>query len=60
MQRPLVLAALLLVAALPAQKEGSEAPDFTFASAWNFGEFPAAKLSELRGSVVLLEFWGTY
>lgn len=47
---------LCLLAALPAQKVGEPAPEITWTATHNFGEIANKKLSELRGSVVLLEF----
>ena len=54
------LLSLLLATPLTAQAIGSEAPDIVWQHAFAFGDIPAKKLSELRGSVVLLEFWGTH
>ena len=55
-----ILVALTLAAAAAAQKVGAEAPDITWTKTFVFGDVPSQKLSELRGSVVLLEFWGTH
>lgn len=44
----------------PAQKVGDPAPDVVFQTRFNFGKIKAGKLSQLRGSAVLLEFWGTH
>lgn len=41
---------------LLAQKIGEPAPDLTWTAAHNFGDIPSKSLSELRGSVVLLDF----
>ena len=54
------LSALLLTLPAAAQAVGSLAPDQTWGQAFLFGEIPSKKLSDLRGSVVLLEFWGTH
>lgn len=55
------LSALVLAATLTAQVEvGGDAPEFEFDSRFNFGDMQAQKLSQLRGSAVLLEFWGTH
>lgn len=45
-----------LCAQLPAQAIGSEVPDLVWTATHNFGDIPSKRLSELRGSVVLLEF----
>jgi hypothetical protein len=51
----------LLGAALPAQgKVGSPVPDLEFSSSANFGKIKAKKLSNLRGSAVLIELWATW
>lgn len=47
---------LCLLAALPAQKVGEPAPEIIWTATHNFGEIANKSLSELRGSVVLLEF----
>ena len=57
--RPILLA-LLLSIPLSAQSVGGEAPDIAWEHTFGFGDIPSKKLSELRGSVVLLEFWGTH
>ena len=54
------LLAFLLAAPLAAQAVGAEAPDIVWQHTFGFGDIPAKKLSELRGSAVLLEFWGTH
>jgi hypothetical protein len=41
---------------LPAQKIGEPAPELTWTATHNFGDIPNKKLSDLRGSVVLLDF----
>lgn len=57
---PILLYGLgLLAAPLAAQKAGDIAPDITWDATYVFGDIQAKKLSDLRGSVVLLEFWGT-
>lgn len=53
------LLALLFTAPLAAQAVGSEAPDIVWRHTFQFGEIPAKKLSDLRGSVVVLVFWTT-
>jgi hypothetical protein len=52
---PLVLAC----APSPAQKVGTDMPDLAWTAVHNFGDLPAKRLGELRGSVVLLEFVNT-
>jgi peroxiredoxin len=54
----LVLTGLLasLLAPLTAQKVGAEIPELEWTKTWNFGDIADKKLSDLRGSVVLLEF----
>lgn len=47
-------------APLAAQKAGDTAPEITWITTYLFGDIPAKKLSDLRGSVVLMEFWGTH
>jgi hypothetical protein len=56
---PLLVLAFASVPA-PGQQVGSDAPDIAWQKTFGFGAVPAQKLSELRGSVVLLEFWGTH
>ncbi|MEZ6037329.1 MAG: hypothetical protein R3F29_07600 [Planctomycetota bacterium] len=51
--------ALLATAAI-AQKPGEMAPEVPWHKTWNWSGMPEKQLSELRGSVVLLEFWGTH
>lgn len=53
------LAVSLLLGTTAAQTVGSVAPDLVFHHRYHFGEIEAKKLSELRGSVVLVEFWAT-
>ncbi len=48
------------IAPLAAQDVGSPAPDVEWPRTWHFDGMPDKKLSELKGSVVLLEFWATY
>lgn len=60
---PRTLALLAIASALPAQRKpgaGDTAPELTFATRLNFGKLEAKKLGDLRGSAVLLEFWGTH
>jgi thiol-disulfide isomerase/thioredoxin len=52
--------AAALAAALPAQAVGTQAPDLEFQKTFNFGRLKVNKLSDLRGSAVLLEFWATW
>lgn len=54
--RPCLLVLAFAASPLLAQKIGEEAPELTWTATHNFGDIPAKKLSELRGSVVLLEF----
>jgi len=55
---PLALFAVLVPAAAgPAQKVGAEAPEITWLTTLHFDGVKNQKLSELRGSVVLLEFF---
>lgn len=55
--RCLAIACLLLPCGLAtAQKVGEPAPEIVWTTTHNFGDIPGKKLSELRGSVVLLEF----
>jgi thiol-disulfide isomerase/thioredoxin len=56
---PVLLASLPLAPAA-AQAVGEQAPDVEWQKTFNFDTAPATKLSELRGSVVLLEFWATW
>ena len=56
-----ILSVALLSAALAAQQRaavGQAVPDFTFGKLRN-GD-GRQKLSEFRGQVVMLEFWGTH
>ena len=48
-----------LLAPLHAQKPGAEAPELVWSKTFQFGEIADKKLSDLRGSVVLLEFIST-
>jgi thiol-disulfide isomerase/thioredoxin len=43
-----------------AQEVGQPAPDIQWRTTLHFDTAPATKLSDLRGSVVLLEFWATW
>lgn len=54
--------AALLFACVPisAQEVGQPAPDVQWGTTINFDTAPSGKLSDLRGSVVLLEFWATW
>jgi|SoiMethySBSTD1v2_1073268.scaffolds.fasta_scaffold03141_3 peroxiredoxin len=47
----------LFVAPLAAQKIGSDAPDLVWTANYEFGDIANKKLSDLRGSVVLLVFF---
>jgi hypothetical protein len=49
----------LALASLGAQDVGADAPELMWAKTWGFDDMPEKQLSELRGTVVLLEFWGT-
>ena len=57
--RTLTLTLSLTLAPLGAQEVGSEAPEMQFAKTFGFDGMTQTSLSQLRGSVVLLEFWGT-
>ncbi len=59
MRRPLLLAAMLgwLVLAGAAPRKGQEFPDFTAKDALSGQEF---SLRDLRGKVVLIDFWATW
>ncbi len=56
----LIAAAITIAATAPAQAIGSAAPDIAWSGTFEFGDIQKQKLSDLRGSVVLLEFWGTH
>lgn len=56
---PAVLA-LLGSPALTAQQVGEVAPEIEWRETVGFADIPSQKLSQLRGSAVLLEFWGTH
>ncbi|MCB9879351.1 MAG: TlpA family protein disulfide reductase [Planctomycetes bacterium] len=56
---PLLLT-LSLALPLVAQEVGAPAPDIDWAQTRGFEGIPDQKLSQLRGSVVMLEFWLTY
>lgn len=56
----LIAAAITIAATATAQAIGSVAPDITWTGTFEFGDIQKQKLSDLRGSVVLLEFWGTH
>lgn len=47
-------------APLLAQKVGSPAPDITWERTYVFGDIPNQRLSDLKGSVIVLEFWTSY
>jgi len=49
----------LVTAPLQAQKIGAEAPDLVWKATFEFGDIASKKLSDLRGSVVLLVFFKT-
>lgn len=55
-----LLLATNLVAMLPAQKVGKPAAEITFLETFHFDGFADEKLSDLRGSAVLIEFWGDH
>lgn len=55
-----LLTALSALAPLTAQEVGSEAAELKWIKTFHFDGMPKKQLSELRGSVVLLEFWGTH
>jgi hypothetical protein len=50
----------LCLTPLAAQKLGDLAPEIVWQQTFVFGDVPAQKLSDLRGSVVMLEFLGTH
>ncbi|MBK8095991.1 MAG: hypothetical protein IPK26_02735 [Planctomycetes bacterium] len=53
--------ALCLAAMAPAQATvGAPAPDLEFQDTTNFGKIKAKKLSQLKGSAVLIELWATW
>lgn len=52
--------ALLTGLATAQAKAGDPAPELVFETRINFGDLKAQKLSQLRGSAVLIEFWGTH
>lgn len=56
---PVLFVCASLALPLAAQKVGEMAPELNWNATYNFGDIPAKKLSELRGSVVLLEFIST-
>ena len=56
----ILAACTLLAVPAAAQKVGELAPDIAWTKTFVFGDIPRHKLSELRGSAVLLEFWGTH
>ena len=60
--RPTLALALFALAppCLLAQKIGAEAPDIRWERNFGFGDIDNQTLSELRGSVIVLEFWTTY
>jgi len=60
MLRPLIAFALLPISPLLAQKVGSTAPDITWERTYVFGDIANQRLSDLKGSVIVLEFWTTY
>ena len=50
-----------LAAIAPAQATvGAQAPDLEFQDTTNFGKIKAKKLSQLKGSAVLIELWATW
>ncbi len=50
----------LLTQSLVAQKIGTDAPDITWERTFGFGDVESHKLSDLKGSVIVLEFWTNY
>lgn len=58
-RRATILSLLLALAPLAAQDLGADAPEIEWAKTFHFEGMPTAKLTELRGSVVLLAFWAT-
>jgi peroxiredoxin len=55
----LVVAMACTIAPVAAQKVGDVAPEIVWEHAINFGDIAAKRLSDLRGSAVLLEFFET-
>ncbi|MBL8725419.1 MAG: TlpA family protein disulfide reductase [Planctomycetes bacterium] len=55
-----VFGLLAMAAPVSAQKLGTEAPDIAWERTFVFGDVPNQKLSDLKGSVIVLEFWTTY
>lgn len=58
-RRATTLSLLLALAPLAAQDLGADAPEIEWSKTFHFEGMPTAKLTELRGSVVLLAFWAT-
>lgn len=56
---PLTAVCALLATAV-AQTVGTTAPELVFDHRHHFGAIEAKRLGELRGSVVLVEFWGSH
>lgn len=58
-----ILAVSLFVFAAPrlaAQKVGTEAPDIAWERTFGFGDVANQRLSDLKGSVIVLAFWTNY
>jgi hypothetical protein len=54
------LAVVALAGAALGQNAGQPAPDIRWHTTYNFGKVKNQKLSDLRGSAVLIEVWGTH
>jgi thiol-disulfide isomerase/thioredoxin len=55
-----LLTACSLLPSVAAQTVGTTAPELVFDHRFHFGELEAHKLGDLRGSAVLVEFWGSH
>ena len=61
MRLPCLVPLALLGGIASAQaRVGDKAPELVFQTRINFGDLKAARLSDLLGSAVLIEFWGTH
>lgn len=57
---PRTIALAMLAVAGAAQTDGQPAPEIPFVNTFNFEGIKNQRLSDLQGSVVLIEFWGTH